>query len=278
MEHFNRIAILDMNAGEPNEGMRCLKTLAGEFLAKEDVKGNYDIFEVRINGEIPKLEDYDIFLSSGGPGSPFLTGAVWEQKFFRLLDEILVYNLNFEIKKHVFLVCHSFQLACLHWDLAKVTKRRSPSFGILPIHLTEAGENEPVFEGLEDPFYAVDSRSYQVVLPKKKKLQSLDGKILCREKIRPHVPLERAVMGIRFTNEIIGTQFHPEADAEGMLRYFQREDKRKHIMKNFGEEKYLDMLHSLNDDDKILRTNSIIIPTFLKIASNSLVPKTLTVA
>lgn len=276
MDYFHRIAILDMNAGVANEGMRCLTTLAGQFLSKDGIKGNYTVFEVRLNEEMPKLEDYDIFLSSGGPGSPFLTGDVWEQKFFGLLDEILVHNLNSYTKKHVFLVCHSFQLACLHWDLAKVTKRRTISFGILPIHLTEAGETEPVFEGLDDPFYAVDSRSYQVVLPKKKKLQTLDGKILCREKIRPHVPLERAVMAIRFTNEIVGTQFHPEADAEGMLRYFQRDDKRKKIIKDFGEEKYQKMIYSLNDDDKILRTNSIIIPTFLKNASESLMANTLT--
>jgi homoserine O-succinyltransferase len=27
------------------------------------------------------------------------------------------------------------------------------------------GKNEPVFEGLRDPFYSVDSRDYQVIEP-----------------------------------------------------------------------------------------------------------------
>ena len=36
-------------------------------------------------------------------------------------------------------------------------------------------------------------------------------------------------MAIRFSREIVGVQFHPEADAEGMMRYFQREDKQKQV-------------------------------------------------
>jgi GMP synthase-like glutamine amidotransferase len=46
--------------------------------------------------------------------------------------------------------------------------------------------------------------------------------ILRLEKERPHVNLERAIMAIRFSKEVFGTQFHPEADGEGMLRYLQK--------------------------------------------------------
>src|SRR5690606_536155 len=106
------------------------------------------VFDVRVKDEVPKVEDYDIFVSSGGPGSPHIAGESWEPLFFGLLDDILNYNLSHYKKKHVFLICHSFQLACLHWDLARVTKRRSTSFGVLPISKTKSGENEPLFEGL----------------------------------------------------------------------------------------------------------------------------------
>lgn len=264
MKDTIKIAILDMNAGQPNEGMRCIKMLVGQFLAGEDTKGSFDVFEVRIQSEIPRVEDYDIYISSGGPGSPFLTGSEWEKNYLELLDAILNNNLVHPIKKHLLLICHSFQLACLHWDLAKVTKRRSTSFGIFPIYKTQSGELEPLFQGLDNPFYAVDSRDYQVVGPREWKLDTLDGKVLCREKIRPHVPMERAVMAIRFSNEIFGVQFHPEADSEGMLHYFQSDDKRKKVIRLYGEKKYLDMLEHLYDADKILKTNSIIIPRFLQ--------------
>ncbi len=270
MQTTHRIAILDMNAGRPNEGMRCIKMLVGDFLAQEEIKGNYDIFEVRIEGQVPNIEDYDIFISSGGPGSPLISGESWEAKYFGFLDAILQHNLSQQNKKHLFLICHSFQLACLHWDLAKVTKRRSTSFGILPIFKTKSGEIEPLFEGLQDPFYAVDSREYQVIGPKEWKLDTLEGRVLCREKIRPHVALERAVMAIRFSREIFGVQFHPEADSEGMLRYFQLPEKRNQVIKLHGEKKYKDMINQLDDADKIMKTNSTIIPKFLKQAKESI--------
>lgn len=265
-----RIAVLDMNAGEPNEGMRCITTLMQEFLDQDGINGIYDVFEVRNKQETPDINEYDIFVSSGGPGSPFKTGAAWEEKYFGFLDAILFHNLSQAQKKHIFLICHSFQLACLHWDVARVTKRRSTSFGIFPIYKTKSGENEVLFKDLKDPFYAVDSRDYQVVGPKEWKLDTLDGKVLCREKIRPNVPLERAVMAIRFSNEIFGVQFHPEADAEGMLRYFVKEEKRKQVIKRHGKKKYLEMILQLDDRAKIWKTNKTIIPTFLKLAAEAI--------
>jgi GMP synthase-like glutamine amidotransferase len=259
-----------MNAGEPNEGMRCISTLMREFLAQEGVEGNCAFFEVRNKQEIPNINAYDIFVSSGGPGSPLKTGADWEYKYFGLLDAILSHNLSSSQKKHVFLICHSFQLACLHWDVAKVTKRRTTSFGVFPIYKTKSGEQEVLFQGLDDPFYAVDSRDYQVVGPKEWKLDTLEGKVLCREKSRPNVPLERAVMAIRFSNEIFGVQFHPEADAEGMIRYFVKEEKRKQVIKKYGKKKLVEMIIQLDDKAKIWKTNRILIPTFLKMAAETI--------
>ncbi len=270
MSNKQRIAILDMNAGEPNEGMRCLKMLAGDFLAQDGRQGHFEVFEVRIKSEIPLLDDFDIYLSSGGPGSPLITGEAWEYKYFGFLDALLLHNLSKPDKKHLFLICHSFQLACVHWDLAKVTKRRTTSFGIYPIFKTASGEHETLFEGLANPFYAVDSRDYQVVGPSEWKLDTLEGKVLAKEKVRSHVPLERAVMAIRYSKEIFGVQFHPEADSEGMLRHFKKEEKRNAIIKKYGKRKYLNMLEQLVDDEKIMKTNQTIIPRFLKLAAEAI--------
>ncbi len=259
-----------MNAGQPNEGMRCIKMLVEQFLGRDDVQGTYQIFDVRVNNEVPDLEDFDIFIASGGPDSPKPVGEPWEKKFFWFLDSIYDHNLLEENKKYLFLICHSFQIACLHWNLAKVTKRKSTAFGIMPVHKTKKGKEEFLLEGLHNPFYAVDSRDYQVVKPRKKRIKSLGCKVLCKEKKRPHVPLERAVMAIRFSREIVGVQFHPEADSEGMMRYFQRKDKRAHIIKHHGKKKYEDMMIHLDDDDKILMTNRTIIPRFLQQAADAI--------
>ena len=266
-----KIAILDMYNGHANEGMRCIKTIAGHFLAQEGIPGQYDVFDVRQKNELPDLS-YDIFISSGGPGNPVPQGEAWEKPFFRFLDQIWEYNRQplHPRKKHLFLICHSFQMAAYHWKLGIVCKRRTTSFGIFPMPRTRAGHEDQILSQLPETFYAVDSRDYQLVQPDFAALNRIGAEVLCIEKDRPHIMLERAVMAIRFSREIFGTQFHPEADDEGMLRYFLKSEKRDVVIKNHGEEKYHDMVASLQDPEKIALTESVIIPTFLNLAAQQL--------
>ena len=65
-----KIAVLDLNAGEPNQGMRCIKLLVTQFLESPGISGSFEVFEVRLKKEVPAVTDFDIFISSGGPGSP----------------------------------------------------------------------------------------------------------------------------------------------------------------------------------------------------------------
>jgi GMP synthase-like glutamine amidotransferase len=58
-----------------------------------------------------------IFISSGGPGNPHREGYEWEQKFADFLTQIWDHNKSNEQKKYLFLVCHSFQLAVIHFGL-----------------------------------------------------------------------------------------------------------------------------------------------------------------
>ncbi|MEO6285170.1 MAG: GMP synthase, partial [Dyadobacter sp.] len=209
--HF-RIAILDMYNGLDNEGMRCIKKIINAFGENEGVPVSYTIFDVRQKLEVPGME-FDAYISTGGPGNPSPVGEVWEKKFFGFLDQVLQFNAKRQnrTKKHLFLICHSFQMACIHWQLAGVSKRRKTSFGTFPVYKTSQGHKDPLINTLSDPFWIVDSRDFQVTQPNQFMLDNMGAKLLCLEKIRPHVPLERAVMAIRFANEIVGTQFHPEA-------------------------------------------------------------------
>jgi hypothetical protein len=130
-----------------------------------------------------------------------------------------------------------------------------------------AGSKELVFDGLKDPFYVVDSRDYQVIQPNHARLREMGATILCIEKDRPHIPLERAVMGIRFNDYFIGSQFHPEADALGMAMYLRRDDKKKTVVDNHGLAKWESMIEHLEDPDKIMFTHDQILPNFLKLAT-----------
>ena len=260
-----RVAILDLYEGQPNQGMRCIREILKEYGEAHGLDLQTDEFEVRIENKVPDLA-YDIYISSGGPGSPLdSVNSEWEKVYFRWLREVE------NAQKQVLFICHSFQLVCRHYGIAHVTSRKSTAFGVFPIHLQPEGKDEPVFAGMNDPFFAVDSRSYQVIQPDRQQLTRMGGHVLAIEKERPHVPLERAIMAVRFNEYMIGTQFHPEADAIGMSMYLQREDRKKTVIAEHGEEKWRSMIEQLNDPDKILWTYSHVIPNFLDYATGYLI-------
>ena len=268
-----KLAILDLYNGIPNQGMRCIFELANGFADSID----YDVFDVRKTGELPGM-DYDIFISSGGPGDP-LDGEGeegWEGRWGQWLDAVVAHNAAHARKKYVLFICHSFQMAVHHFGLAAVGPRRSISFGTFPVHHTEAGMQDALFGELEDPFTVADFRRYQVTQPDEEKLAACGATVLALEKERPHVPLERAVMALRWSPEIVGTQFHPEADAEGMLTHFSRPDIKGEVIKDHGRDKWLQLIGDLSDPDKIARTHDAVIPGFLRRAVAAL--KTATAA
>jgi GMP synthase-like glutamine amidotransferase len=225
-------------------------------------------FDVRVKNELPDTS-FDIYISSGGPGDPLSTRFDdWDINWNKWLNEMERWNDNPSNthKKHIFFICHSFQLASRYFNVGILSKRRSTAFGVFPVHMLDDGKEELVFDGLRDPFYAVDSRDYQLTQPNHPLLKKMGAQILCIEKDRPHVPYERAVMGIRFNEYMIGTQFHPEADPVGMSRHLQTEEKRKTVIESYGEEKLVNMLDHLNDPDKIMWTYSHILFNFLNTA------------
>lgn len=258
MDKELRLAILDMNNDTPNQGMRCIR----EIVAKYEHELSWDEFDVRAKNEVPGL-DYDLYICSGGPGSP-LDGGEWKERFFELIDTAWRHNQRAENKKYFFFICHSFQMACEHFELGELAPRKSTSFGVLPVHHTEAGLTDPIFASLPDPFHAVDSRDWQLIQPNLEVFEEHGANILSLEKIRTHVELERAIMAVRFSEEFIGTQFHPEADPIGMKEHFLKQENRDKVINNFGEAKYNDMMEHLDDPDKIALTYNTILPTFIE--------------
>jgi GMP synthase-like glutamine amidotransferase len=266
-----KVAILDLYDGIENEGMRGFREILDRYRVKNNLDLTYEVFDVRKKVEVPGT-DFDIYISSGGPGDPLESeGSEWEKKYFKLVDALEDHNLsNTSQKKYGFFVCHSFQLLCRKYKLGVINMRKSPSFGILPVHQTHAAKNEPVFEGLADPFYAVDSRLWQVIHPNEKRFMDLGMQLLAIEKERPYVDLPRALMAIRFSEYFFSTQFHPEADAKGISTLLMKDEKKKEVVNEHGLDKYNEMLEHLEDPDKITLTQNTIIPNFLDQAVLSL--------
>ena len=261
-----KIAVLDMYNGTPNQGMRCIIDIINRF----NQIVTFQIFDVRGKSEMPDIKNFDIYISTGGPGNPLEGDGNWDVKYYAFIDELVKWNNENTVKKHVLFICHSFQMACKHFGLAEITQRHGTSFGVMTIHKTKEGKNDPVLEGLDDPYYAIDSRDYQVVQPKLSVFSKKGAKIISLEKIRDHVQYERAIMAVRFNEYFIGTQFHPEADPISFISHLRNRESKDKIRAMKGKRKFRNMLEDLVDDDKIYRTNETLIPNFLRIAINDL--------
>ncbi|MBV8327653.1 GMP synthase [Chryseobacterium sp.] len=268
-----RIALLDMNNNHVNQGFRNIKEISEAFRQSSEENVAIRTFDVRFKNEIPEIGGFDIFISSGGPGDPHREGLEWENRFAHFLDSVFEHNKNNEDKKYLFLICHSFQLASIHWKLGNINKRKSYSFGVMPVHKTKEGRDEFLFKNLPDPFYAVDSRAYQFIEPDHTQLERLGMEIVAIEKFRPHINLERAIMAVRFSEEIFGTQFHPEASPEALIENLKDEKNKEAMIENFGMEKYLETMDRIDDDDKIILTRNEILPRFLQFAKQHIIKK-----
>ncbi len=268
-----KLALLDMNNNHTNQGMRNITEISEAFRMNSKEEVEIQQFDVRYKNELPNISEFDIFISSGGPGNPHPEGYEWEKPYAEFLDAVFQHNLYHEKKKYLFLICHSFQLASIHWKLGNICKRKSYSFGVMPIHKTSEGKEEFLFKNLPDPFYAVDSRAFQFIEPNENRFEELGMKIVALEKVRPHIHLERAIMAIRFSDEIFGTQFHPEANPEGFLKNLEDDANKNAMIDNFGMEKYLETIDRMDDPDKIVLTQTQILPRFLEDAKQKISEK-----
>jgi homoserine O-succinyltransferase len=229
----------------------------------------FDVFDVRGDNEVPGL-DYDLYISSGGPGDPLEGDGAWDVAYYDWLDTIWSFNQTNANKKYVFFICHSFQMACNYFHIAEINKRPEKSFGIFPVSKTTAGRQDQLFQYLPDPFYAGDFREFQVINPDFDKIRVLNMEVLGMESEHSHTFKHLAVMAIRFSDTVYGTQFHPESFPEGMLRYFKEEDRRQLIHEEYGVKIYEEMLFHLRDPMKIQLTHEKLLPEFIALACASI--------
>ncbi|HFA51088.1 MAG TPA: GMP synthase [Bacteroidetes bacterium] len=254
-----KLAILDLYEGTKNLGMQNIQDIVKEF----SLYVEYEIFDVRSEKQVPGL-DYDIYIFSGGPGNPLKGDEAWLSPFHKLIDELWQFNKYGEGgKKYCFFICHSFQMACHHFGVGTITRRREMSFGTFPVYKTDEGKKEWLFKALEDPFWVADFREYQVIDPDYGRMEELGAKLLLIEKERVSADLHRAMMAVRFSDEMVGTQFHPEADPNGMRSYFTDKERVIAIMEEYGKDKLESMVRDLNHPDKIEKTHHIVLPFFL---------------
>jgi len=267
-----KIVTIDLYNNERNEGIRCIREIVSDVQNRN--KGSeisYEVFDTRFKDEVPGI-DKDIYISSGGPGSPFEgEGTKWEKDYFNLIQKIWDYNQKYpEKKKYLFFICHSFQMMGRFFKFGNVNQRHSKSFGVMPFALTTEGKSDAVLKGLSNPFYAADIRQFQVIDPDKKVIKELGAKILSYEIVDDDEIAQPALAAVRISDEIVGTQFHPEADPASMLYHFKQDERKKQVVEKYGEDRYFEMIRILERPDTIQKTRRTVIPSFMNHAIDEL--------
>ena len=88
-----RMCIVDMNDGHENQAIRCFRLLCTEFhkhvrKTNPDIELELEHVSVRDKNEMPS-RDCDLYVSSGGPGSPFDgDGKPWVKGYCDFLDHV----------------------------------------------------------------------------------------------------------------------------------------------------------------------------------------------
>ena len=261
-----RVAILSMYRRQDAPGLLYLRHLLryeSRNFGLPDI--HFREFQTRDAGEIPETAEFDVFISTGGPGNPFDgEGSAWEKAYFGFLDKIYAQEPA-EPKKFLFSICHSFQLLCRYFSIAEVRQREGKTrFGIFSAGACQEGTEDPLFGHLPNPYLIVENRNWECVNGDKTRMASLGIKVLARE----NADQNSALLALRISPAWVATQFHPETQPEEMKRQFLTEAKRKEVISTHGKEAWEETILRLDAKKPSLQeTWELLLPRFLAEAS-----------
>lgn len=271
-EQHLKVAILSMYMNQESQGMKYLRLLLeNEAYSFPDLSISYKVFATRESNELPRLSDFDLFISTGGPGDPHDgIGQEWENNYFEFLRNFQAHNASNGQSKFLFSICHSFQLLCRFFDIAKVVPRPQTCFGIHACRLEKSGKEDALFGKLPDPFLIVENRNWQCVLPDHKKMESLGIQILAKELNPVSAGAEPALLALRISPFWVATQFHPETNPVEMRRVFSEGKKVQEVLAKYGPLKMPETLGFLDQKNpSLFDTFQCLLPEFIKSAAIS---------
>jgi GMP synthase-like glutamine amidotransferase len=270
-----RVCIVDMNDGHVNQAMRCLRSIVAQFFDRVVAHNPglaCHVSEVSprdTNAPVPR--DADLYLSSGGPGSPFEgDGEPWVDDYYRFADDVVEAAIGAgERQKALFGVCYSYEMLVRKFAVAKVAPRTERKFGVMPIYTTQDGQRHPLLSAFGDRLFAFEHRNWEAVDLDAAKLRALGGKVLAQES-RDGVSKGRAILGFEVAPGIEAVQFHPEADRAGVINWVARPEQAAAFKETYGEVTYQAMLRTLDDPRRLARTYALVIPGWMTRKFNQL--------
>lgn len=267
-----------MNNGVANQATRCFRRIVNRFVerARErnpGLEANFVHLQPRNLGEVPSADDFDLVLSSGGPGSPFDGfDDRWCLDYRAFLDAVVERNLRDPSRApKVFAVCHSFEIAMIHFAVAEMRRRSTRKFGVMPAYLTDSGQAADFLRPFGYRLFSWEHRDWEAVNLDARRLRELGGHLLAEEAhSQSVVNVGDAIVALAFAPGIVGTQFHPEADRPGVEAWLEKPEHRDAVHDAYGELLYKRMVNSLNVPDRLARTFALLIPGWLAHRFNEL--------
>ncbi len=262
-----RVAVVDMNAGHVNQAIRCLGVLIDQLAGRvEQTNPGLRVERVHVSprdkGDVPP-SDCDIYICSGGPGSPFDgDGERWVDDFSHVLDDVVDKNHESDDAPGALCICYSFEMAIRHFGVAEVAPRATRKFGVMPIYTTDDGRKHPLLAPFGDRLFAFEHRNWEAIGLDESKLERHGGTLLARES-RDGFSKGAALMALEFAPGVEGVQFHPEADRPGVMAWVARPEQADAFKLAYGITTYERMLKTLDDPNRLARTFALLIPGWL---------------
>lgn len=273
-----RVCLIDMNNGHENQAIRCFRSLIshfGEHMRRSNPELGLEVVYVspRDKQDVPP-RDCDLYLSSGGPGSPFDgDGDPWFKGYAGFLDWMVECNLATPGQAPgLFGVCYSFEMIVRHFAVATMAPRASRKFGVMPVYTTASGREHPLLTPFHDRLFAFEHRNWEAIDPDLDRLAKLGGSILAQESREGQDDKGRAVLALDAAPGVETVQFHPEADRAGVVAWVSRPDQAAAFREAYGDLTYERMLKTLDDPNRLARTFALLIPGWMVRKFNGLAP------
>jgi GMP synthase-like glutamine amidotransferase len=266
-----------MNNAHVNQAMRCLRGIAANFFKQVEEKNPClpcQLVEVSprdTNDPVPR--DCDLYVSSGGPGSPYEADEEpWFEDYGRFSHGIVESAARGGAdRRALFAICYSFEMVVRHFQLAEIEPRVERKFGVMPVYTTPEGQRHPLLAAFGDRLFAFEHRNWEAVDLDERRLRDLGGHLLARES-RDGVSKGRALLALDVAPGIEAVQFHPEADRPGVMNWVARPEQAEAFKATYGEVTYQAMLRTLDNPRRLARTFALVIPGWLVRKFNLLAP------
>jgi GMP synthase-like glutamine amidotransferase len=271
-----KVCFIDMNAGVENQAIRCLQSVIARFeaeLRESNPTLPIDVVTVSPRDTLtPIPRGHDLYIASGGPGSPLEgLGTPWYDDFRRLTDGLLeAHDRDPRDAASMFAICYSYELMAMHLDIAEVVQRDGRKFGVMPIYTTTAGRHHPLLAPFGDRLFAFEHRNWEVVNMDETRLALMNGAVLARESREGRDDKGLAVLAFNVGEAVETVQFHPEADLAGIFNWIDRPEQATAFKESYGDHTFERMLKTISNPERVARVHHEVIPGWMRRRFNAI--------